>query len=83
MRETADDGTVQIRLTRAEALVLFEWIARTDSAQAIPVEHSAEQHVLWRVEGQLESALVEVLQPDYKRAVDAARAAVCGETEKP
>lgn len=70
--------SVNIRLTRAEALVLFEWLARLDASKNLPVEDSSEELVLWRIEGQLESTLVEPLGPDYKEAVEAARKEVRG-----
>jgi hypothetical protein len=72
------DRTVYLRLTRAEALVLFEWLARVDAAKNLPVEDPAEEQVLWRLEGQLESALLEPLGPNYKEAVEAARKEVRG-----
>jgi hypothetical protein len=78
MSDSEDTGTVSLRLTRAEALVLFEWISRVDAAGNLPVEDPAEEQVLWRLEGQLESKLIEPLGPNYKQAVDAARKEVCG-----
>ena len=73
-----DKSAILLRLTRAEALVLFEWLARVDEAGNLPVEDPAEQHVLWRLEGQLESTLTEPLGPDYRQAVEAARREVRG-----
>jgi hypothetical protein len=70
--------SVSIRLTRAEALVLFEWLARLDANKSLPVEDASEELVLWRIEGQLESALVEPLRPNYREAVEAARSEVRG-----
>jgi hypothetical protein len=69
----ASDQTVNIQLTRAEALVLFEWLARTTDAGAVPVDDPAEELVLWRIEGQLESTLAEPFAPNYKAVVEAAR----------
>jgi len=71
---TDDTGAaITIRLTRAEAVVLFEWLTRTDAAGGIPVEDPAEQQVFWQIEGQLESKLVEPLSPSYRESVEAAR----------
>jgi len=78
MSEANDEGAVYLRLTRAEALVLFEWLARVDAAGNIPVEDPTEQQVLWRIEGQLESKLIEPLGANYKEAVEAARKEVRG-----
>jgi hypothetical protein len=71
-----DDRSVYIRLSHAEALVLFEWLARTEAAKSMPIEDPAEEQVLWRIEGQLESELTEPLGPNYKEAVEAARKAI-------
>lgn len=73
-----EQATVSLRLTRAEALVLFEWLARVDDAGNLPVEDPAEQQVLWRLEGQLESILLEPLAPNYREALEAARRQVRG-----
>jgi hypothetical protein len=64
---------VTLSLTHDQALVLFDWLSREDSKSRIPIEHQAEQEVLWEVEGQLERALVEPLKPDYALAVSSAR----------
>jgi hypothetical protein len=74
----SSDQTIQLQLTRAEALVLFEWLARMDAGGKVPVEDPAEEQVLWRLEGQLESTLREPLEPNYKEAVEAARKEVRG-----
>jgi hypothetical protein len=66
------DDEVCIRFSRAEALVLFEWLARVDDAQAAPIEHPAEWKVLWLLEGQLEKQ-VEVFALNYKQLVEEAR----------
>jgi hypothetical protein len=68
-----NDDDLQIRLMRAEALVLFEWLTRTDSAKLLPTEHPAEQKVLWLLEGQLEKQLLEVFSPNYDHLVEGAR----------
>jgi hypothetical protein len=78
MSNAEDKSTVLLRLTRAEALVLFEWLARVDAAGNLPVEDPSEEQVLWRLEGQLESNLIEPLGPNYKDAVEAARREVRG-----
>ena len=67
---------VSLELTQAEALVLFEWLARNDKAERLHVEDDAEQQVLWTVEAQLETRLVELLAPNYSEMLTAARAQV-------
>jgi hypothetical protein len=61
-----------IRFSPAEALVLFEWLARVDDAQVAPIEHPAEQKLLWLLEAQLEKQ-VPVFAPNYKQLVEDAR----------
>jgi hypothetical protein len=72
-----DEHEVLLRLTPAEALVLFEWLSRVDGGGQLTVEDPAETHVLWRLEGQLESCLSEPLAANYHEAVEAARREVC------
>ena len=67
---------LSLGLTQAEALVLFEWLARNDHAEALHIEDDAEQQVLWTLEAQLEKQLVEPLQPDCAERLAAARAQV-------
>ena len=71
-----DEVRVFLQLTRSQALVLFEWLTRIDSAGEAPVEDPAEQRVLWLFEGQLEGLLSEPLGPDYKDVIAAARKVV-------
>ena len=80
MTEQSEEKKVVLELSRAEALVLFEWLASHDGT--LPIEDPSEQDVLWRIEGALERALLEPLSPDYKTAVAAARKAV-RESPKP
>lgn len=74
--------TITLTLTPAQALVLFEWLSRNDSAEAFSFEDSAEQQVVWSIEGQLESTLVEPLSEDYKSLLDQARTKVRAGTEE-
>ena len=70
------DGEVLLKLSKAEALVLLEWLANLDSLQTSPFSHPAEEKVLWTVEGQLESILVEPFAPNYKELLSRARSIV-------
>ncbi len=69
---------VSLKLTKSEALVLFELLARIDKAEALEFEHPAEQTVLWGVEAQLEKMLVEPFSPEYKKLLADARKLVAG-----
>lgn len=68
------DEPVCLQLTRSQAIVLFDWLSRTDELGL--TSDSAEQRVLWLIEGQLEKALVEPLKPDYPKVVETARKTV-------
>ncbi len=76
---TRFDERLAFELSRAEALVLFDWLA---SREPRPADAPAEQQVLWRVEGELERRLAEVLAPNYKELVAAARHHVAGEDNR-
>ena len=66
---------VPVLLTRDQALVLFDWLARTSSSgHPVGFEDQSEQRVLWDLESALESALPETLRAEYRELVSAARA---------
>ena len=67
---------ITLKLTKAESLVLCEWLARFDSVQTLAFDHPSEERVLWRLQGQLESTLKEPLLPNYKEIIDEARRCV-------
>ena len=64
---------VSLALTKSEALVLFELLARIDNAASLKFEHPAEQTVLWRLEAELEKTLVEPFSPEYDKLLADAR----------
>ena len=67
---------MKLELTDDQALVLFEWLARLDEQEALPVEDPSEEQVLWCLHGQLEKALSEPFRANYRELVDQARARV-------
>lgn len=70
-------GEVHVSLSHNEALVLFAWLASLDeSGTKGPLPGSAEQTVLWKVEGQLESALPDVVAGDFQDRVAGAKKSV-------
>lgn len=73
--------SVELRLTVAEALVLFEWLASADEKESLVVDE-AERRVLWDLESQLETKLVEPFLPEYAQLVDAAKKTVLGDREE-
>jgi hypothetical protein len=58
------DG-IQLVLTEDEALVLFEWLASLDETAAELHADAAQQYVLCRLEGLLESTLPQLFAPNY------------------
>lgn len=72
----AEDEAV-LRLSRDEALVLFEWLYRNDVTTndfADLVEDQAEQRALWNLTCLLERELVEPFPPQYAELIEQARA---------
>lgn len=67
---------VIFELSREEAIVFFEWLARFNKSEDKRFEDQAEQRVLWNLEATLESALVEPLDPNYAQVLAMARAKV-------
>jgi hypothetical protein len=70
-------GHVAIRLSKEEALVLFEWIHRTEdqdpALELLSLVDQAEQRVLWDLSGSLETVLVEPFMPEYAEIIESAR----------
>jgi hypothetical protein len=66
---------VSIELTKEEAIILFEYLARTSDNSFLEktFEDKSEQRVLWNLEAILESILAEPLMSDYEEIVRRAR----------
>jgi hypothetical protein len=73
-------ASIVVHLTNAEALVLLDWLARTDESRPSMIEDPAEDVVLTRIQGQLESALVEPFAMNYKELLVRARKEVSDST---
>jgi len=76
---TRHGDSVEILLSQSEALVLFEWLAKRGDQDDELSADQAEQQVLWKMEGQLESTLDVIFAPDYLERVSAAKKAILGE----
>lgn len=63
---------ITLSMTKEEALVLFEWIAREDKAERLFYSYSSEQKVIWRLEAKLEK-LLPVFSPTYDQELSQAR----------
>jgi site-specific recombinase XerD len=66
------DTTTSIDLTRAEALVLHDWLSRHKHTGTTPGDHT-EQTALNNLTAALDRTLVEPFQADYNEIVQAAR----------
>jgi len=64
---------INIELTKAQALVLFEWLARDESKEGFKFEDKAELQMLWILEGKLEKVLIEPFADNYKELLAKAR----------
>ena len=63
---------VTLTFGNAEALVLFDWVAKFNERDDANTD-DVEQQVLFNIEAQLETVLTEPLQADYKAAVNRAK----------
>ena len=69
-----EEKEILIKLSRDEALVLFEFISRFNQLDQDEIfQDQAEQKLMWLIETQLEKILVEPFQPDYKEIIQEAR----------
>lgn len=69
-----DQQKINLTVTKNEALVLFEFLARFNQTVHPDIfEDQAEQKTLWILEGQLEKQLVDLIRPDYKDIINEAR----------
>lgn len=76
MLAPVEEREVVLRLSGDEALVLFEWLNRTNKATndfGDLVEDQAEQRALWNLTCLLERELVEPFSPEYLELVEQAR----------
>lgn len=64
---------VTLALNRDEALVFFEWLSSLQERADFSVYDESEQKVIWKIEGQLEKMLPDIVLKDYKERVSAAK----------
>ena len=72
---------VNLSLTYDHAFVLFEFFARFDDTDRLEFDHVAEFVALMRISAQLDTAVVEMFDPNYGELLAAARARVAGDFE--
>lgn len=68
------EETVVLRLSKDEALVLYEFVSRFGTEERVEVKDPAEERALWNLEALLEKELVEPLAPDYSEILEQAKA---------
>lgn len=71
-------GDLVLSISKDQALVLFEFLSRSDEADGFLFEDEAEQRVVWLLQAQLERQLSEPLQADYLERLRHARDTVRG-----
>ena len=72
---------IQLTLTRSEALVLFEWLAASESEQGYRIPDEVQQQVLGNLESMLEKSLWEIHSPDYTRVLASAKSDILTASE--
>ena len=71
-----------LTLTREEAIVLDDWLARLQARPTALTADEAERKVLANIACQLEAQLAELFRPDYVVILAAAKKAVVGEDQE-
>jgi hypothetical protein len=75
---------VVIRLTRDEALVLFDLLHHWEDQDCVTQpDHHSDQIALWNLSSMLERELTEPFDPSYDRLLSEARTRLAGESESP
>jgi len=64
---------VEIKISKNEAIVLFEFLSRFSEKDILGIEDQSEARVLWNLLGVLEKELVEPLQGNYLELIKSAR----------
>ena len=64
---------VQIKLSKDEAIVLFEFLSRFSDDETLKVADQSEERVLWNIHCDLEKILVEPFSENYKEILKKAR----------
>lgn len=64
---------VNIKLSKDEALVLFEFLSRYSDSEMLNIEHQSEARALWNLASIFEKELAEPLKKEYGELLEAAR----------
>jgi len=71
-----DQPKIPVNLTRAEAIVLIEFLMRFRDKDRLAVEHQAEEQLLCDLTSTVEQQLPELFDPRWASLVEQARATV-------
>ena len=82
-RKSIVDQKVQLEISKEEAIVLFEYLARVHDNDSLSTtfESQAEQIVLWNLQAAFEKILTEPFEKDYKKIVRHSRNSLIGEID--
>ncbi len=64
---------VEIKLTKDEALVLFDFVSRFSNDDKLSIQDQSEERALWNLTCVLEKQLVEPFSTEWDKIVEAAR----------
>jgi hypothetical protein len=64
---------VEIKLTKDEALVLFDFLSRFSNDDKLIIQDQAEERALLNLTCVLEKQLAEPFSPDWKKIIEAAK----------
>jgi hypothetical protein len=64
---------VEIKLTKDEALVLFDFVSRFSNDDKLVIQDQAEDRALLNLTCVLEKQLAEPFSPDWKKIIEAAK----------
>ncbi len=64
---------VEIKLTKDEALVLFDFVSRFSNDDKLIIQDQAEERALLNLTCVLEKQLAEPFSPDWKKIIEAAK----------
>ena len=63
----------EIKITKDDALILFEMLSRFDEDETLSIEHQSETQMLWNISSTLEKQLTEPFEKNYRQILQAAR----------
>ena len=64
---------INLTLSKDEALILFEFLARFAEKEKLEIEFGAEEQVLWNLHANLEKMLSEPFRKEYSELLEVAR----------